>query len=1011
MRLLIVLITIAYLGYSEEPPHIGHIAKTSAHVAKPVEIEASVVDDDRIEEVILYYRKGTESWFSSIPMSLKDGTHSIYSANIPKEDVNFPYIEYYIAAKDVSGNTGYNPPEGKKNPYRIDISKAVWKPIGPYSGVYLWSIVIDPKNPNVIYTMADYGVWKSIDKGKNWKAINGKGVLEGSGVALAIDPNQPSVLYVAPLNEYGKDWNIGVHKSYDGGNSWEKIGLEDIFIYGITVDPKRSNIVYVCTSNRIFHNPAPTGVLYRSEDGGGSVWKEIDVIEGEVDPGFSVVTVDPSSYSTIYAGTWGKGIFKSTDDGDTWTQINEGLKDYPYIPPKGIKINPLNPSILYALALKPLDWQMPDFEPTVLMSEDGGMHWKPINEGLPENFRFWLPHRHGTDLVIDPKEGDLLYLAISGGVYKKEGENRWRDVTKGDINYPFVPKNCATLFNSLAIDPINPENVYLGGGSGFFRSNNCGEYWIQSNEGLQEVYSTALALDPKNAGTIYVGAGETRLFKTEDFGKTWEQLYEGLGNESDMLGIVKAVVDPINPTTVYAWLANMWSHWEDGKGGTMYKSINGGKSWSKANNGLPPQCTRAMVIDMTSPSTLYVALHKAGVYKTVDGGEEWYLINEGIEGININALAIDPSDSNIIYAGSCEGLLQYKQGLYKTTSGGEEGWKFIGLEGNVIYEISVDPKEPNRIYAATLHGLYKSIDGGMNWERIPDKSIDWCFYEVKIDPFISDTIYAVPYWVGEKWGRIHRSSDGGKNWEVLNSGIEQDIFFPADNRKDVLKIDRTFPNRLYAITNGGGAYMCEVTPGPIEHYKLYLPKKVEPNEEFELEIIALDSDCWIVTDYKGTAEIYDGYENFIKEVDGFVNGIAKCDITLNTPGTVTIVVKDKDNEHITGTATLYIKPAPFIKIEKFADKLFVERGGSITYTIYYENRGTITAKDVIIIDVIPEKCKIKDVKCKMEVKTDYWVDGRWQSEFSEKAEKIRWTIPEVAPAESGSVSFVCEVKR
>ncbi|MEW6102585.1 MAG: hypothetical protein AB1630_02005 [bacterium] len=930
--------TIFILPSSNSLPFIGHIVPRASHPNKAIEIKASIVDDVEVTGANVYYRKGTEGLFSSIPMSLVDGTSSIYSATIPANDVIFPGIQYYIEARDNEG-IRYDPLNYADEPYLIKVSKAVVKPIGPYMG-YAWTLAINPKNPNVIYILADYGIWKSIDKGRSWREVGGRVFQACGATAIAISPSTPTTLYIAGVYK-----DFGICKSEDGGNSWKKIGLKDWYIYGIAVDPYNPDVVYagISSNKYIFDNPNTTGGIFKSTDG-GKTWGSLIEVNSDKTP-ITTIAINPVSTNTLYAGSWGKGVYKSTDGGITWDSVDTGVS-YLYVIPRGITINPVSYDTVYLLVQS----QYNGGNYNILRTKDGGNTWEAINAGLSP-YGFYCAGRFGTNLAVDPNHPNRLYLGQNGGIYKSTNNGDWWFIISTDVKAePLIPRYLLTSLTSLAVNPKDSDNVYASSAGGFFRSENAGGSWTQSNQGFQNIWSHRIEIDPKDSKNIYVGTGEIRGYKTENSGETWKQLHNNLQilpdwDYNDQMNIDRIVIDPKEPTTIYAALYG--GDWETIKQGVLCKSIDSGNTWGTKTNGLPEKVgIRGLAIAPGNPSILYAGIdYPNGIYKSIDGAESWSY--SGLSGNQAWQIAIDPKDPNIVYAGIDEGEI----GVFKSTDGGGTWTKVLN---KIVRDIAIDFRDTNIIYVACDEdgGLWKSENGGKSWNKIRDGY----FSAVVLDPRTSDVVYA------ESWnGKIDiiRSVDRGENWKVFIPQTE--AVSPLCLKRGSLKLDQTTPNRLYFTTWGVGSFICEAIPGELDHFKVYTPATATVSTPFELEVIALDEDSWIKTDYQNTVKLSVDKGNISPtEVSNFVNGIATLSITLDTPCTITITAKDKDK---LGTATIFIE-GPYVTIKKevrnitrntgYEENIDGIAGDRLEYRLVLTNTGNKTANFVVVIDVLPD---------------------------------------------------------
>ena len=237
--------------------------------------------------------------------------------------------------------------------------------------------------------------------------------------------------------------------------------------------------------------------------------------------------------------------------------------------------------------------------------------------------------------------------------------------------------------NALAIDPRNPRTVYVGGtyftsvqkdaGIGVLKSLDGGATWSGVSSGLpspnpasnqgNSAFVNTLAIDPQNPSTVYAGiyaqglAPGSAIFKTTNGEGSWRDTGLHGFTSVDILAI-----DPQNPNTVYVKAVDRTGRLFQtvpGRGGSdgcgwLYKTTNGGTSWSRMNAGLPNYVT-ALAIDTQNPSTIYAG-SGSGVFRSTDGGANWNPVNSGLTTISISTLAIDPRNPSTVYAGTADGV-------------------------------------------------------------------------------------------------------------------------------------------------------------------------------------------------------------------------------------------------------------------------------------------------------------------------------------------------------------------
>ena len=474
------------------------------------------------------------------------------------------------------------------------------------------------------------------------------------------------------------------------------------------------------------------------------------------------IAIDSVSPGTLYAGA-DNGIFKSTDNGMSWTKNNAGM-DNLYV--RALAIDPASPSTIYAGTANG----------GVYKSTNGATSWDAISNGL-----------NGEDvssIAINPITSSTIYLGTyDGGVYKStDGGTNWNAANTGLSNLKV---------RDLAIDPLTPSTLYAATyGGGIYKSTDSGGNWAAINNGITSLLRMlCIAIDSVNPNTIYLGSYLGGVYKSTDGGNNWNP-----GNPiSTYDEVYDLVIDPETPTTLYAGIRNGAST------SGVLKSTDGGNSWVVKNTGMDQNLgyspnVYALAIDPTTPNTLYAGTDGRGVFKTTDGSDNWNQLN-GLPG-HANVFTIDPSNPSIIYMG-------YSQVAYKSVDSGIS-WNRI-FDGYIDH-ITIDPIEPSTLYISN----YKSTDGGSSWVDI------MAYSGLVIDPIDHNTIYSshgaytIPVYnpVWDEWfeetvpATFIKSIDGGANWITLNSN-----FYNIES----LVIDPVTPTIIYANsgyydyrTNDGG---------------------------------------------------------------------------------------------------------------------------------------------------------------------------------------------------------------
>lgn len=297
---------------------------------------------------------------------------------------------------------------------------------------------------------------------------------------------------------------------------------------------------------------------------------------------------------------------------------------------------------------------------------------------------------------------------------------------------------------------------------------------------------TTLAIDPANPANLYAGTTAWGLFKSTDGGGTWTESNLGV----KFFQVNDLAIDPFTPTTIYASILSVDTGYPNG---ALYKSTDRGEHWFSVTEVMGSVTMRSITFDPVKPGTIY-AITENGLIKSVDSGSHWQALNLGSFGPYISNLVIDPLTPATLYA------LSPEYGVIKSTNGGEE-W-FEGNNGLPNFDLTslvIDPVTPAILYTISWKGVFQTKDATMNWSMVNRERLDASAIIVTafaIDPLTPTNLYAALYLSNPDSAKIMKSTDEGKTWEEFNVGRRTSYI-------SSIVIDSANPTMMYLLTNSG----------------------------------------------------------------------------------------------------------------------------------------------------------------------------------------------------------------
>ena len=652
-----------------------------------------------------------------------------------------------------------------------------WRMVGPFRGGRTRAVAGVPSQPNVFYmAQVNGGVWKTTDSGRTWQPIFDSQPTQSVG-DIAVADSDPNIIYVASgegLRRPDLSIGDGIYKTTDGGKSWTHLGLRDgQAIPAIRVDPKDPNRVFAAVLGHPY-GPNKERGIYRSTDG-GTTWK--NVLYKDENTGGCDVEIEPSNPNVVYACMWESregpwedgneyggtngGLFKSTDGGDTWHQLTNGLpKNLVQV---NVAIAPSQPSRLYASVATDVPTEYgTDKGCGFYRSDDGGENWVKATDDPRPAMKIG-----GGDLavpVVDPKNADVVYSASIVTHKSTDGGKTWqswRGAPGGDD------------YQNLWINPNNPNIVLLVADQGAIITENGGASWSSwFNQPTAQLYH-AIA-DNSFPYRVCSGQQESGSVCISSRGNAGEIT----NSDWHPVGVIEygyAAPDPLDTNIVFGAGRTEVSkyHWDTGQ-------IQNITPVAMRDKNVRAERTEPVIFSPIDPHTMYYTTNF--VFKTTDGGERWQTVSPDLGRPNpeVPATVAD---------------------LMKTSSGGGTlpGIKTTKMKRGAIYALAPSHKDINTIWAGTDDGaVWITRNGGTNWTNITPPQIAAWNKVTQIDAshFDNDSAYVSVsrFRIDDLTPLIFRTHDGGKTWQQITAGISN------SDPVDTVREDPVRKGLLYAGT-------------------------------------------------------------------------------------------------------------------------------------------------------------------------------------------------------------------
>jgi photosystem II stability/assembly factor-like uncharacterized protein len=681
------------------------------------------------------------------------------------------------------------PASAQKIPENI-LSKIHYRELGPTrQGGRVVAFAVSRQDPYVYFVGAGPGgLWKTVNNGTTFESVFDKENTSTIG-DVAVAPSDHNIVWVGTGEANLRNstyYGDGVYKSTDGGKTWTHMGLKESHHIGrVIIHPKNPNVVYVAAQGHYYTDNPERGV-YKTIDG-GKIWtKSLEVVVDGIYVGATDMVMDPRNPDILYASTYhrirkpwgfsgsgpGSGIYKTTDGGQTWQKLTNGL-------PKGLfgkiglAIYPKNPDILYTIIE---DENSPEMsyeerweeiqngkEPSkpivgniVYRTDNAGESWQQVSEGnVGERMNYY------ARIFVDPNDENMVYVMGAQVDKSTDGGKTWSRA------FEYAGDN-----HVLWINPKDSKHMLLGYDYGFAISYDLGKNWLHiDNVSMAQLYAIGVDMDyPYN---VYGGMQDFGSWKGPSTKKgrfpirfeDWEHVLGGDGfynqvdptnsrwlyTESQFGGLSRndqktgqrkrirnrgnrnlrfnwnapVLISPHNPNVIYQG-ANI-----------LLKSPFRGERWEEVSPDLTKNDASKFdgrevrfygtitTIDESpiEQGVIWVGTDDGNVQITRDGGKTWTLLNDNIPNnpeywvTRIVASHHDPGTAYVTITGRHR--TDFHPYVYQTSDFGNT-WLSIAnnLPDEGINVIKEDRKNPGLLFIGTDRTVYVTMDRGKTWSEM-----------------------------------------------------------------------------------------------------------------------------------------------------------------------------------------------------------------------------------------------------------------------------------------------------
>lgn len=584
--------------------------------------------------------------------------------------------EWMVAPRVAEDGSRYNPAQAwiESQKYRQQISTfnaGNWTLIGPSTppsnvgSGRLNFVRVHPTNQDIIFAGSPAGgLWKSDDAGLSWSTNTDQLAQVIGCTDLAIDPNNPDIMYLATGDgDAGDTYTVGVLKTVDGGLTWNTTGLSFF-----TANYRQMSKILINPSNTSSILVATSGGVYLSTDAAGTFTM---VQTGS----FKDMEFKPGDPNIVYVA--GGEFFRSTDAGQTWSQITNGLPPVANVSRMAIAVTPADPEYVYLIVGLPA----PNYGTEgFYKSTNSGVTW--TNPTTPA-----LGNQQWYDLCIavSPTNRDEIMLG---------GQTDFLKSTNGGNSWNQSGGNTHVDYHDIIY--TNGNTAYMANDGGIYVTYNNGATWDDISSGMSIAQMYGFGQSTTNANLIIQGWQDNGTNRFNGF--SWTHIYGGDG----MLCFIDRTNDQ-----------NMWASTQNGG---LIRSTNGGGNFSNATTGINEAgaWVTPWIQDPVNANTLYAGF--INVWKSTNGAVTWTKISALPSNLNINEIEVSPANNQVIWAAK-------PAGLYMTSNGGTNWTTLTNVPSGTITGIACSDTDPNKAWITysgytNTNKVFQTTDMGATWTNI-----------------------------------------------------------------------------------------------------------------------------------------------------------------------------------------------------------------------------------------------------------------------------------------------------